>query len=422
MTGRDVIIAALLGAEEFGFATAPLIALGCVMMRVCNLNTCPMGVATQDPKLRRNFKGKPEYVVNFMHFIAQEVREYMAELGFRSIDEMVGRTEVLLAKPERNWKNKNLNLAPLLYKPEVEPGTSQVCTTEQNHQLEKSLDCRELLAICKTAVAGKKQVDITLPIKNTDRVVGTILGSEITRLYGLEGLPEDTIRLHFKGSAGQSFGAFLPPGITLRLEGDANDHVGKGLSGGKIIIHPFAEAPFNPHENIIIGNVAFYGATAGQGFVNGLAGQRFGARNSGAELVVEGVGENGCEYMTGGEVLVLGEVGLNFAAGMSGGIAYVYDETKTLKSHCNLELVELACPNETDIARIRELLEAHVEATASPLGVMMLYQFDDIKTHFTKVIPIEYAKMLDLITEYEAQGHTHEEAQELAFEITKMGA
>ncbi len=332
MTGRDVIIAALLGAEEFGFATAPLIALGCVMMRVCNLNTCPMGVATQDPKLRRNFKGKPEYVVNFMHFIAQEVREYMAELGFRSIDEMVGRTEVLLAKPERNWKNKNLNLAPLLYKPEVEPGTSQVCTTEQNHQLEKSLDCRELLAICKTAVAGKKQVDITLPIKNTDRVVGTILGSEITRLYGLEGLPEDTIRLHFKGSAGQSFGAFLPPGITLRLEGDANDHVGKGLSGGKIIIHPFAEAPFNPHENIIIGNVAFYGATSGEAYISGIAGERFCIRNSGVNAVIEGVGDHGCEYMTGGTVVILGKTGRNFAAGMSGGIAYVLDEDGTFRA------------------------------------------------------------------------------------------
>ena len=219
-----------------------------------------------------------------------------------------------------------------------------------------------------------------------------------------------------------SFGAFLPQGITLKVAGDTNDYFGKGLSGGTLALTPPANATYRPEENILVGNVAFYGATAGQGFVNGLAGQRFGARNSGAELVVEGVGENGCEYMTGGEVLVLGEVGLNFAAGMSGGIAYVYDETKTLKSHCNLELVELACPNEADIARIRELLEAHVEATASPLGVMMLYQFDDIKTHFIKVIPIEYAKMLDLITEYEAQGHTHEEAQELAFEITKMGA
>ncbi|MGM9582347.1 MAG: glutamate synthase large subunit, partial [Phascolarctobacterium sp.] len=253
LTGRDVIIAALLGAEEYGFATAPLIAIGCVMMRVCNLNTCPMGIATQDPALRKNFRGKPEYIVNYMHFIAQEVREYMAMLGFRTIDEMVGRTEVLIAKPEkaRNWKNKNLDLSPLLYKPEVEPGASQVCTKKQNHQLEKSLDMRELLDICHSNLENKKPVRITLPIKNTDRVVGTILGSEITRRYGLEGLPTDTINLHFKGSAGQSFGAFLPKGVTLELEGDANDHVGKGLSGGKIIIYPDSDSRFNAHENVI---------------------------------------------------------------------------------------------------------------------------------------------------------------------------
>lgn len=254
-----------------------------------------------------------------------------------------------------------------------------------------------------------------------NRCVGTMLGSQVTARHP-EGLPAGSIEIDCAGSGGMSFGAFLPQGVTLKVAGDTNDYFGKGLSGGTLALTPPANATYRPEENILVGNVAFYGATAGQGFVNGLAGQRFGARNSGAELVVEGVGENGCEYMTGGEVLVLGEVGLNFAAGMSGGIAYVYDETKTLKSHCNLELVELASPNEADIARIRELLEAHVEATASPLGVMMLYQFDDIKTHFTKVIPIEYAKMLDLITEYEAQGHTHEEAQELAFEITKMGA
>lgn len=417
MTGRDVIIAALLGAEEFGFATAPLIALGCVMMRVCNLNTCPMGVATQDPKLRRNFKGKPEYVVNFMHFIAQEVREYMAELGFRSIDEMVGRTEVLLAKPERNWKNKNLNLAPLLYKPEVEPGTSQVCTTEQNHQLEKSLDCRELLAICKTAVAGKKQVDITLPIKNTDRVVGTILGSEITRLYGLEGLPEDTIRLHFKGSAGQSFGAFLPPGITLRLEGDANDHVGKGLSGGKIIIHPFAEAPFNPHENIIIGNVAFYGATSGEAYISGIAGERFCIRNSGVNAVIEGVGDHGCEYMTGGTVVILGKTGRNFAAGMSGGIAYVLDEDGTFSGYCNKEIVLLEQLKEiNDTMQLQKMILKHAEYTGSSIARRILADWDSYVKKFVKVIPKDYKRVTEKVAQYLQSGMSEQEATIKVFE------
>ncbi|WP_289007327.1 glutamate synthase large subunit [uncultured Parabacteroides sp.] len=417
MTGRDVIIAALLGAEEFGFATAPLIALGCVMMRVCNLNTCPMGVATQDPKLRRNFKGKPEYVVNFMHFIAQEVREYMAELGFRSIDEMVGRTEVLLAKPERNWKNKNLNLAPLLYKPEVEPGTSQVCTTEQNHQLEKSLDCRELLAICKTAVAGKKQVDITLPIKNTDRVVGTILGSEITRLYGLDGLPEDTIRLHFKGSAGQSFGAFLPPGITLRLEGDANDHVGKGLSGGKIIIHPFAEAPFNPHENIIIGNVAFYGATSGEAYISGIAGERFCIRNSGVNAVIEGVGDHGCEYMTGGTVVILGKTGRNFAAGMSGGIAYVLDEDGTFSGYCNKEIVLLEQLKEiNDTMQLQKMILKHAEYTGSSIARRILADWDSYVKKFVKVIPKDYKRVTEKVAQYLQSGISEQEATIKVFE------
>ena len=355
-----------------------------------------------------------------MHFIAQEVREYMAELGFRSIDEMVGRTEVLLAKPERNWKNKNLNLAPLLYKPEVEPGTSQVCTTEQNHQLEKSLDCRELLAICKTAVAGKKQVDITLPIKNTDRVVGTILGSEITRLYGLDGLPEDTIRLHFKGSAGQSFGAFLPPGITLRLEGDANDHVGKGLSGGKIIIHPFAEAPFNPHENIIIGNVAFYGATSGEAYISGIAGERFCIRNSGVNAVIEGVGDHGCEYMTGGTVVILGKTGRNFAAGMSGGIAYVLDENNDLYTKVNKQMVSVEkLGNKYDVQELKDMIAEHTAYTNSAKGKEILNHFEEYLPKFKKIIPHDYNRMMMAIVQMEEKGLSSEQAQIEAFYANK---
>ena len=422
MTGRDVIIAALLGAEEFGFATAPLIALGCIMMRVCNLNTCPMGVATQDPQLRRNFRGKPEYVVNFMHFIAQEVREYMAALGFRTIDEMVGRTEVLVAKPEpeRNWKNRNLDLSPLLYKPEVEPGASQVCTKKQNHQLEKSLDYREILDICRSNLETKKPISITLPIKNTDRVVGTILGSEITRRYGLEGLPENTINLHFKGSAGQSFGAFLPKGVTLSLEGDANDHVGKGLSGGKIIIAPHAEAKFNPHENIIIGNVAFYGATSGEAYISGIAGERFCIRNSGVNAVIEGVGDHGCEYMTGGTVVILGRTGRNFAAGMSGGVAYVLDMDGDFATYCNKEIVLLE-PLEAinDSMLVKKMILNHAEYTGSMIAKDILANWEKYQPKFVKVIPKDYKIVMEKLNSYLQQGLSMDDATLKVFEEVK---
>ena len=422
MTGRDVIIAALLGAEEFGFATAPLVALGCIMMRVCNLNTCPMGIATQDPELRKKFHGKPEYVVNFMHFIAQEVREYMAMLGFRTIDEMVGRTEVLLPKTaeERNWKNKNLDLSPLLYKPEVEPGASQVCTKKQNHQLEKSLDMRELLDICKSNLETKKPVSITLPIKNTDRVVGTILGSEITRRYGAEGLPADTISLHFKGSAGQSFGAFLPKGVTLKLEGDANDHVGKGLSGGKLIIYPDKDAHFNPHENVIIGNVAFYGATSGEAYISGTAGERFCIRNSGVNAVVEGVGDHGCEYMTGGTVVILGRTGRNFAAGMSGGVAYVLDSEGDFATYCNKDIVLLESLEEIeDSLTVKKMLLHHMEYTGSKLAQEVLANWDEYKNKFVKVIPKEYKIVTQKLNEYLQQGMSMDEATLKVFEEVK---
>ena len=422
MTGRDVIIAALLGAEEFGFATAPLIALGCIMMRVCNLNTCPMGVATQDPELRKNFRGKPEYVVNFMRFIAQEVREYMAMLGFRTIDEMVGRTEVLLEKPaaERHWKNKNLDLSPLLYKPEVEPGASQVCTSKQNHQLEKSLDMRELLAICSSNLESGQPVDITLPVKNTDRVVGTILGSEITRRYGEQGLPADTIRLRFKGSAGQSFGAFLPKGVTLRLEGDANDHVGKGLSGGRIIIYPDADAKFRPQDNVIIGNVAFYGATSGEAYISGIAGERFCIRNSGASAVIEGVGDHGCEYMTGGTVVILGKTGRNFAAGMSGGVAYVLDLDGSFAVDCNKEIVLLEPMTAiADSLTVKKMVMKHAEYTGSLIAREILADWSSYQQKFVKVIPKDYKKVTERLNEYLQQGLSQDEATLRVFEEVK---
>ena len=422
MTGRDVVIAALLGAEEYGFGTAPLIALGCVMMRVCNLNTCPMGVATQDPELRKKFRGKPEYVVNFMHFVAQEVREHMAMLGFRTIDEMIGRTEVLVSKPEseRNWKSRKVDLSALLYKPEVPSSIGQVHSKEQNHRLEKSLDMRELLAICKSNLDSKKPISIDLPIKNTDRVVGTILGSEITRRYGLQGLPADTINLHFHGSAGQSFGAFVPKGVTMRLEGDANDHVGKGLSGGKIIIHPDREAPFDPHENVIVGNVAFYGATSGEAYISGIAGERFCIRNSGVRAVVEGCGDHGCEYMTGGTVVVLGKTGRNFGAGMSGGVAYVLDVNGDFASYCNRGIVLLEQLDSIgDILEVKKMVKNHADYTNSKIAKDILANWDKYKTKFVKVIPKDYKKVISLLNEYRQQGMSEYDAALRVFEEVK---
>jgi len=417
MTGRDVIMAALFGAEEYGFATAPLITLGCVMMRVCNLNTCPVGVATQDPKLRKNFQGKPDYVVNYMRFVAREVREYMATLGFKTINEMIGRTEVLIPKPERNWKSKSIDLSALLHKPEIEPGAEQYCTKLQNHQLEKSLDSRELLAICKTSIEEKKPIDITLPIKNTDRVVGTILGSEITRRYGLSGLPKDTIKLGFKGSAGQSFGAFLPKGVTLTLEGDANDHVGKGLSGGKLVIKPPADIAFNPHENIIIGNVAFYGATNGEAYIRGIAGERFCIRNSGVHAVVEGVGDHGCEYMTGGTVVILGKTGRNFAAGMSGGIAYVLDKDGDFASYCNREIILLEPLSAiNDKLEVQKMILTHAKLTGSSTAEEIIKNWDTYVNKFVKVIPKDYKRVTERMAEYMQEGCTKEEAAIRVFE------
>ncbi|MBM7855370.1 glutamate synthase (ferredoxin) [Desulfohalotomaculum tongense] len=421
MTGRDVVIAALLGAEEYGFATAPLVAMGCVMMRVCNLDTCPVGIATQNPELRKNFRGDPEHVVNLMRFIAQEMREIMAELGFRSVNEMVGRTDVLeVSKAVDHWKTKGLDLSALLYRPDVPESVGRYCRVAQDHRLEKSLDMQELLRICRPALENGEPVEAKLPIRNINRVVGTILGSEVTRRYGAEGLPEDTIRLYFEGSAGQSFGAFVPKGITLTLEGDANDYIGKGLSGGKIIVFPPTKSTFVPEENIIIGNVAFYGATSGEAYIRGVAGERFCVRNSGVRAVVEGVGDHGCEYMTGGRVVVLGSTGRNFAAGMSGGVAYVLDEDGTFHNRCNLEMVLLEKLEDTgEIEEVKNLIKRHVKYTRSKAAQRVLDNWDDMLPKFVRVIPKDYKRMMEAIERAYKMGLSGEEAIMTAFEENK---
>ena len=341
-TGRDVVIAALLGAEEFGFATAPLVVMGCIMMRVCHLDTCPVGIATQNPKLREKFRGKAEHVVNFFQFIAQEVRELMAELGFRTIDEMIGRSDLLdMRKALDHYKARGLDFSKIFYRPDMGPDVAVRRVRPQEHGLEETLDVTTLVPACAPALERGEPVSLDLPIRNVNRTVGTILGSELTRRHGGAGLPDDTIKLEFTGSAGQSFGAFVPRGITLTLEGDSNDYVGKGLSGGKIIVYPPRTATFVPEDNILIGNVALYGATGGRAFFRGRAGERFCVRNSGAHAVVEGTGDHCCEYMTGGVAVIIGGTGRNFAAGMSGGVAFVLDEDGDFPTRCNLEMVDL---------------------------------------------------------------------------------
>ena len=394
-TGRDVVMAALLGAEEFGFATAALVVSGCIMMRVCHLNTCPVGVATQDPELRKKFNGKPEFVENYFRFVAEDVRELMAQLGFRTIDEMIGRTEVLETRPAvEHWKAKGIDLAKVLHQPEVAAAADRRATQKQNHGLERALDV-ELIARAAAALDRQEPVEIALPIRNVNRTVGTMLGYEITRRYGGSGLPDDTIRIAFTGTAGQSFGAFVPRGVALTLEGDANDYVGKGLSGGRIVVFPPRTASFAPEENVIIGNVSLYGATSGQAFIRGIAGERFAVRNSGALAVVEGVGDHGCEYMTGGRVLVLGKTGRNFAAGMSGGVAYVLDPEGVFNSRCNKGLVELEGLDEReDIETVRMLLERHVEYTGSTVAARLLEGWDATRAQFVKVIPRDYKRVL----------------------------
>ncbi len=430
MDGRDVAVAALLGAEEFGFATMPLVALGCLMQRDCHQDTCPVGICTQDERLRCRFAGKPEHVVNFMTFVAESLREHMAALGFRTVDEMVGHPECLRQRVvEGHDKANSCDLSALLYQAapqlaEAIPGADGVRFLPEmaaDLHLEQTLDAT--LFVPHTASAREHMVPVHFhaDIDNVNRCVGTMLGSAVTKAHP-EGLPEGAITIDCVGSGGQSFAAFLPRGITLNIEGDANDYVGKGLSGGIVSVRPHATATYKFDENVSVGNVAFYGATSGKGFVNGLAGQRFGVRNSGATLVVEGVGNHGCEYMTGGIAVILGEVGANFAAGMSGGIAYVYDELRTLEGRCNKDMVELLTPSDTELEQVRALIEEHVERTASPRGIKLLYQFAEARKHFVKVVPHEYRLVMERADAEQASGVSREEAVELAFEALRKEA
>ena len=417
-TGRDVAVAALLGAEEFGFATAPLVVLGCIMMRVCHLDTCPVGVATQNPKLRARFTGDPGHVVNFMRFVAQELREIMARLGFRTVNEMIGRTDKLIPwKAIDHWKAKGLDLTPILHQPEAGPEVGRYRQIDQDHGLEKSLDVTRLLDICEPAIERGERVHADLPIRNVNRVVGTIVGSEVTKKQGPNGLPEDTIHLKFTGSAGQSLGAFMPRGMTIELEGDANDYFGKGLSGGKIIIYPPKGSTFVAEENIIIGNVALYGATSGEVFVRGMAGERFGVRNSGVSAVVEAIGDHGCEYMTGGRVVVLGKTGRNFAAGMSGGTAYVLDEAGDFATRCNLDMVsleKLTDPDEREA--VWKLVQRHQSYTRSERAAKILGDWKNLVPRFVKVQPKDYQRALEKMKEAEKDGLSGDQAIMAAFE------
>ncbi len=411
-TGRDVVIAALLGAEEYGFSTGPLVVMGCIMMRVCHLNTCPVGVATQDPQLRAKFTGKPEFVENFFRFVAQEVRELMAKLGFRTMDEMIGRVDRLEVQAAvDHWKARGLDLASILYQPQVGPEVAVRRVVEQDHGLDRSLDVTTLLPMCQPAIERKEPVDVRLPIRNVNRTVGTILGAEVTRRYGAPGLPDDTIRIQFTGSAGQSFGAFVPHGITLTLEGDANDYVAKGLSGGKIIVFPPHDATFVAEENILVGNVTLYGATSGEAYFRGVAGERFAVRNSGALAVVEGVGDHGCEYMTGGRVVVIGGTGRNFAAGMSGGLAYVLDEDGSFRSRANLGMVDLEPVVDTvDVEMVKDLLSRHIRYTQSPVAARLLVDWHRSRERFVKVIPKDFKRVLAAIKKAKETGIPEDEA------------
>ena len=417
-TGRDVIIAALLGAEEFGFATAPLVAMGCIMMRVCHLNTCPVGVATQNPELRKRFAGEPEHVVHFMRMIAEEVRELMAQLGFRQMNKMIGRVDRLeVKKAVDHWKAKGLDFTNILYQPEVPTDVGRFCQIAQDHGLDKALDNTVLLKVCAPAIERKEKVVAALPIRNVNRVVGTIVGSEVTRRWGAEGLPEDTIEIAFTGSAGQSFGAFMPKGMTFTLEGDANDYVGKGLSGGKIIVFPPQRSTFVPEDNIIVGNVALYGATAGETYICGMAGERFAVRNSGVHAVVESVGDHGCEYMTGGRVVILGPAGRNFAAGMSGGIAYVLDEVGDFPRRCNMQMVELDKLGDPDeIEAVWKMIQRHQTYTRSNRATAILRDWQQFVPKFVKVMPKDYKRVLQSLQRIKDSGLSGEEAVMAAFE------
>ena len=410
-TGRDVVIAALLGAEEFGFSTAPLVVSGCIMMRVCHLDTCPVGVATQNPELRKRFNGKPEFVENYFRFVAEEVRELMASLGVRTMDEMIGRSDLLdVEGAVDHWKARGLDLSAVLHQPDVSADVGRHCTEVQDHGLDKALD-NELIRRSQAALDDKTPVAFELPIRNVNRTVGTLLGYELTSRWGGAGLPDDTIRITFRGSAGQSFAAFVPPGISMRIIGDANDYFGKGLSGGKLVIHPSEQSTFVAEENIIIGNVALYGATRGEAFVRGIAGERFCVRNSGAHAVVEGVGDHGCEYMTGGRTVILGPTGRNFAAGMSGGIAYVLDTQGGFARRCNLGMVELETMDDDDASFVQTLVRRHLDLTGSARAAQVLDQWDSLRAQFAKVMPTDYKRVLQAEARARAESREPEFAE-----------
>jgi glutamate synthase (ferredoxin) len=393
-TGRDVAIAALLGADEYGFSTAPLVAMGCILMRVCHLNTCPVGIATQDPVLRERFAGTPESVVQYLLWIAEEVREVMAELGFRSMDDMVGRSEFLdVVKAASHWKQKGLDFTQILHRPDV-PHAIRNCETQSlARDLEHVLD-QHLLRMAEPALERGEPVEIDLPIQNTDRTVGTILGSEVSLKYGEEGLPDDTIRMRFTGNAGQSLGAFCTRGLTFEVDGDTNDYCGKGLCGAKIIVRVPESATFDPGQNIITGNTVLYGATAGEAYFHGVAGERFCVRNSGADTVVEGVGDHGCEYMTGGHAVILGHTGRNFGAGMSGGIAYVLDEDGSFPGRVNMETVVLDPLEPSDVDLVQRLVRRHFQYTRSQKADDVLRKWDAYAPKFVKVFPKDYKRAL----------------------------
>ena len=423
MTGRDVAMAAILGAEEFGFATAPLVTMGCVMMRVCNLDTCPVGIATQNPELRKRFRGKPEYVVNFMKFVAQELREIMAKLGVHNLDELVGRSDLIKVRDDVDPQiYGKLDLSAIVENPYLHEEKHLFMPEDvYDFGLQKTIDEKVFLKEFKSALAGKKKKKIEINVRNTDRTLGTIFGSEITKKYG-DTLPEDQYTVKCNGSGGQSFGAFIPKGLTLELCGDSNDYFGKGLSGGKLVLYPPKNIKFESNENIIVGNVALYGATSGKAYISGVAGERFCVRNSGATAVVEGVGDHGCEYMTGGRVVVLGRTGKNFAAGMSGGIAYVLDENRDLYKRVNKELVSIdTVTSKYDVMELRDMIQAHVDNTGSAIGKEILDNFSEYLPKFKKIIPHDYSHMQTAIVHMEEKGLTFDQAQIEAFYASKRG-
>jgi glutamate synthase domain-containing protein 3 len=403
-TGRDIVIGALLGAEEFGFGTTSLVALGCILMRKCHLNTCPVGVATQDPTLRKRFQGKPEHIITYMTYLAQEVREIMAQLGFSNFEQMIGRVDMLEVQTAvDHFKTKGIDYSKILYMPEVPQGSSIRYLSSLPTDFSLSLD-GDLIKKAKPALEEKKPIKIDMPIRNYNRTVGATLSGEIAKSYGSRGLPDDTIKVKFSGSAGQSFGAFLAPGATFELEGDANDYFGKGLSGGKLIVYPSRQATFPAYRNIITGNVNLFGATRGEAYINGMAGERFCVRNSGAIAVVEGVGDHGCEYMTGGRVIVIGKTGVNFAAGMSGGIAYVLDENQLFDTRCNLEMVDIEPVIESvDSEFLSRYISKHIKYTQSKYASQVIKEWDEYLPYFVKIIPVEYRRALERIKDQDSR-------------------